>query len=167
MTQKTLTKPFNELTQQELERRKNFDCGEQSLNEYLTNRMRQHDEKNIAKSFLYVVDAEIVGYYTLSPTTIDFSETYPDIAKKNKFPKHPIPAILLARLAIDKQHQGKGYSDLLMAEIVTKAFVATKSVGGVGLVVDALHQKAAQYYEKYGFSISPVDPLKLFMSLKE
>lgn len=54
-----------------------------------------------------------------------------------------------------------------MAEIVTKAFVATKSVGGVGLVVDALHQKAAQYYEKYGFSISPVDPLKLFMSLKE
>ena len=129
--------------------------------------MRQHDEKNIAKSFLYVVDEEIVGYYTLSPTTIDFSEIYPDIAKKNKFPKHPIPAILLARLAIDKQHQGKGYSDLLMAEIVTKAFVATKSVGGVGLVVDALHQKAAQYYEKYGFSISPVDPLKLFMSLKE
>ena len=118
MTQKTLTKPFNELTPQELERRKNFDCGEQSLNDYLTNRMRQHDEKNIAKSFLYVVDEEIVGYYTLSPTTIDFSEIYPDIAKKNKFPKHPIPAILLARLAIDKQHQGKGYSDLLMAEIV-------------------------------------------------
>ena len=56
MTQKTLTKPFNELTPQELERRKNFDCGEQSLNDYLTNRMRQHDEKNIAKSFLYVVD---------------------------------------------------------------------------------------------------------------
>ena len=52
MTQKTLTKPFNELTPQELERRKNFDCGEQSLNDYLTNRMRQHDEKNIAKSFL-------------------------------------------------------------------------------------------------------------------
>ena len=73
MTQKTLTKPFNELTPQELERRKNFDCGEQSLNDYLTNRMRQHDEKNIAKSFLYVVDEEIVGYYTLSPTTIDFS----------------------------------------------------------------------------------------------
>ena len=88
MTQKTLTKPFNELTPQELERRKNFDCGEQSLNDYLTNRMRQHDEKNIAKSFLYVVDEEIVGYYTLSPTTIDFSEIYPDIAKKNKFPKY-------------------------------------------------------------------------------
>ncbi len=166
MTQKTLTKPFSELTQQELESRRSFDCGEPSLNDYLTNRMRQHDDKNIAKSFLYIIDEQIVGYYTLSPTTIDFSEIYPDITKKNRFPKHPIPAILLAKLAIDIQHQGHGYSDLLMAEIITTAFVATKSIGGVGLVVDALHQKAAQYYEKYGFSASPVDPLKLFISLK-
>lgn len=167
MTQKTLTKPFEELTQQELENRNFFDCGETSLNEYLTTRMRQHDDKNIAKSFLYIVDGQIAGYYTLSPTMIDFSEIHPATAKTNKFPKHPIPAILLARLAIDQKYQGRGFGDLLMAEIVTKAFLATKSVGGVGLAVDALHQKAAQYYEKYGFEASPVDPLKLFMSLKQ
>ena len=89
MTQKTLTKPFNELTPQELERRKNFDCGEQSLNDYLTNRMRQHDEKNIAKSFLYVVDEEIVGYYTLSQTTIDLVKYIQILQRKINFLNTP------------------------------------------------------------------------------
>ena len=57
MTQKTLTKPFNELTPQELERRKNFDCGEQSLNDYLTNRMR-HTTKTIG--LVIIIQQEII-----------------------------------------------------------------------------------------------------------
>ncbi|MDE2422424.1 MAG: GNAT family N-acetyltransferase [Gammaproteobacteria bacterium] len=160
--QKALTKPFDALTAAELESRNIFDCGELTLNEYLTNKMRNHHDKNIAKSYLYTENDKILGYYTLTPTVIELN---PDLAKKLKLPKHSLPAMLLARLAIDKSCQGKGFGELLLAEAVIKSAAATKSVGGVGLVVDALHQNASNFYQKYGFAPSPTNPLWLFMPL--
>lgn len=167
MIQKALTKTLEELTPQELASRKDFDCGEKSLNVYLEKQMSQHDRKNIAKTYFYILDGKIVGYYTISMSELNFINIYPDISKKKKLPAHPVPVILLARLAIDLQHQGKGYSNLIMGEMITKAFAISNSVGGVGIVVDALHQKAANYYIKYGFEPSPSNPLRLFMSLKK
>jgi predicted N-acetyltransferase YhbS len=164
---RTLAKPFDELTPQELANRKHFDCGEPSLNNYLMTTMRKHDEKSISKSYLCTKDNEIVGYYTLLPSVIDLSNVAPEFAKKNKYPEHSLPVILLARLAVSIQYQKQGYADLMMAEIILKSAVATKSIGGVGLAVDALHQPASDFYQKYGFSPSPDNPLLLFMSLKQ
>lgn len=162
---KNITKPFNELTTEELLSRKTFDCGEVSLNEYLQRTMKNHDNKFIAKSFLYTLENKIVGYYTLSSTEINFQESYTNFLHL-KLPPHPVPTILLARLAIDKSHQGKGLGDILLADALQRAKLGSDNVGGVGLVVDALNQNAVNFYSQYGFLSSPINPLRLFLSLK-
>jgi predicted N-acetyltransferase YhbS len=163
--QEALTKSFDDLTAVELASRDIFDCGEPSLNDYLTKKMRNHHDKNIAKSYLYTKNDKILGYYTLTPAVVDFSSIDPTFAKKLKLPKHQLPAMLLARLAIDSSLQGQGLGELLLAEAVLKSAVAMKSVGGVGLMVDALHQNASTFYQKYGFAPSPTNSLLLFMPL--
>jgi ribosomal protein S18 acetylase RimI-like enzyme len=163
--QEALTKPFDDLTAAELASRNVFDCGAPTLNDYLTTKMRNHHNKNIAKSYLYAKNDKILGFYTLTPTMIDFSSNAHASAKKLKLPDHKLPAMLLARLAIDSSCQGQGLGELLLAEAVVKSAVAMKSVGGVGLMVDALDQKASEFYQKYGFDPSPTNPLLLFMPL--
>jgi GNAT superfamily N-acetyltransferase len=163
--QEALTKSFDDLTAVELASRNTFNCGAPSLNDYLTKKMRNHHDKNIAKSYIYTENNEILGYYTLTPTVIDLSEFDHTSVKKLKLPKHQLPAMLLARLAIDSRCQGRGLGELLLAEAIFKSAVAMKSVGGVGLMVDALDQSASNFYQKYGFAPSPTDPLLLFMPL--
>lgn len=163
--QEALAKPFDELTVAELESRTTFDCGAPSLNEYLTKKMRSHHDKNIAKSYIYTENDKILGYYTLTPTVVDLSEFVQPPVKKLKLPSHPLPAMLLGRLAIDSSCQGRGMGELLLSEAIVKSAVAMKSVGGVGLMVDALDQSASNFYQKYGFTPSPTNPLLLFMPL--
>jgi len=165
-SKKFLAKPFDELTPTELENRKKFDCGEQSLNEYIQKNMRKHDNKNISKSFIYTDgNGAIVGYYTITIAMVDFANIPTRISTTQKYPTHQLPVISLARLAIDKKYQGQKFGSLLLAEVIAKALSAVKTVGGVCLVVEALHERAAAFYRAYGFESSPSDPLHLYLGM--
>jgi GNAT superfamily N-acetyltransferase len=130
-----------------------FDCGELVLNEYLQRTASQHLKKGIANTYVLVNSADsrrILGFFTLSFLEVDLSEVPEKYGKK--LPKSHLPAVKLARLAIDKNCQGKNYGRLLLADAMRRVATAIRNTAGVvGLFVDAKNQNVASFYKKFGF----------------
>ena len=107
---------------------------------------------------------EVIGYYTLSTESIPIEDAPPLFQKKIKY--QYVPVILLGRLAIDKNHFGKGLGKLLLVNSLKRILdVATNHVGAVAVIVDPIDEEAKQYYLKYGFTLLP-DSGRMFMSMK-
>lgn len=143
--------------------RQRFDCGRQELNDWLRRVARQHQDKGLSKTFVAARELEpaiICGYYALTLTEVDHRHL-PDAYRK-KLPRR-IPGVRLGRLAVDQQYQGKGLGELLLVDALTRARRIHQDVGVVGLFVDALDQKAAGFYTRFGFLPTPDDPLMLFL----
>src|SRR5437660_861968 len=89
--------------------RSGFDCGKPSLNDFLTRFATQYEKRNLARTYVLVRTGEVkvLGYYTLASSAIEFNSLPPEHTKK--LPQHPIPAVLLARLAVDQSGRGQGF----------------------------------------------------------
>jgi GNAT superfamily N-acetyltransferase len=149
--------------------RAGFDCGTEALNDFLCKTARQHREKGLSNTFV-LLDEEaqqnVLGFFTLSFLEIDVSVLPPDSARR--LPKASrLPAAKLARLAVDKCCQGKGYGALLLADAVKRITATAMESGGiVGLFVDAKDEKARQFYLRFNFIPLMDNSLSLFLPLK-
>lgn len=146
--------------------RQGFDCGRQELNDWLQQVARQHQDKGLSKIFVAVREEAptgICGYYAL--TLAELENRHLPEAWRKKLPRR-IPGVRLGRLAVDKQHQGKGLGELLLVDALTRAQRIYAEAGGIGLFVDALDEQAAGYYRNFGFAAAPDNPLLLFLSAK-
>ena len=144
-----------------------FSSGSESLDRYFREQASQDMKRRIATCFVAVSTGgnEVAGFYSLAATSIALSSLAPDIIKK--LPRYPVvPAALLGRLAIARSHQGKGLGELLLVDTLTRAQRIYTEAGGIGLFVDALDEKAAGYYRRFGFEASPGNSLLLFLSAK-
>jgi len=131
--------------------RKEFECGNNKLNEFLYKHARQHAEREISKTFVLIDDDNprtIIGYYTLTVCEIVPSDI-PDPRLKH-YP-HPMPAAKLARLAICKNNQQNGFGKNLLMNAMERSVRISENAGLVGMFVDAKDDKAARYYMKLGF----------------
>lgn len=144
-----------------------FSCGEESLDTYVRQRARQDDERNAAKVFvLYdIQDARVAGFYTLNASTVQFQDLPPEIQRK--LPRYPlVPAVLLGRLAVDEHYRGQGLGEALLFDALRRAFeVGTQQIAAAAVIVDALHDRASTFYQKYGFHPFPNDLLRLFITM--
>jgi GNAT superfamily N-acetyltransferase len=143
-----------------------FDCGVASLNLWLKQHATQARATGSARTFV-VVDAEqqrVIGYYALTAASIKHVEAIPRAAKG--MPRHPIPAVVLARLALDKSVQGRGIGAWLLLDAMRRTLTAAESVGIRVLLVHAIDDKARCFYERHGFAASPTDPRNLQMLIK-
>ena len=146
--------------------RQEFDCGRRELNDWLRQVARQHQDKGLSKTFVAVREeapTRICGYYAL--TLAELENRHLPEAWRKKLPRR-IPGVRLGRLAVDRQHQGKGLGELLLVDALTRARRIYTEAGGIGLFVDALDREAAGYYLNFGFDASPDNPLLLFLSAK-
>jgi len=144
-----------------------FSCGNDTLDTYLKKRASQEAKKKIATTFVMVGNqpSEIIGYYTLSATSILLDDLPDKIAKK--LPKYPqVPATLLGRLAIDRRYQGRGYGEILILDALRRSLNAATVVASYAVVVDAIDERARCLYEHYGFCDFPDRKLRLFMPMK-
>lgn len=147
--------------------RDNFDCGIPELNEYLQKYAKQNHRKGIATTFVAIPEREnfnVVGYYSVCMSEIK-RESLPENYHK-QLPRYPIPAIKIAKLAVDKSSQGKGLGKKLLMECFRKAVSLSSEVGIFCVTVDALNQEAKNFYLKYGFIPFPDNTLSLFLPLK-
>lgn len=146
--------------------RAQFDCGENDLNEYLHRYARQNHESGGAKCFVASPVAEavrVLGFYTLSPASIEYSRT-PPLAKKG-LARYDVPVFRLGRLAVDRSAQGHGLGGKLLLKASERCLRAAQEVGGVALLIDAKNERAAKWYESYG-ALALVDaPLSLVLPL--
>lgn len=144
-----------------------FDCGTGSLDVWLVKHARAAAGAGSARTYV-VLDSEqdrVVGYHALSLASIERSEAT-DRARSG-MPKHPIPAMLLARLAVDKAVQGKGIGVFLLRDAMSRALSVAEQAGMRLLLVHALNDEARAFYEHFGFEASPTDAMNLQLLVKD
>ena len=145
--------------------RKNFDCGEDSLNEYISLYARQNDTQNIARTFVAVDDDHLVlGYYSISAASIEFAELPEELAKH--LPGYPVPAARIGRLAIDQSVQGQGLGARLLTNALQRICTASGEMGIKIVLVDALNAKARAFYAHFGFIPLPGEKTGLFLPIE-
>jgi predicted N-acetyltransferase YhbS len=146
--------------------RKNFDCGEPALNEYLDRFARQNHESGGAKTFVAVPPDEpshVLGYYSISPGSIEFARVPAGLTKK--LGRYEVPVFRLGRLAVSIPLQGQGLGADLLFAAGERALSVAAEAGGVALAIDAKHDRAAKWYERFGALPLLDDPLKLILPL--
>ena len=145
-----------------------FDCGVASLNTWLIRHAVQAAAVGSARTFV-VTDAEqsgrVVGYHALTAASVE-DERATARAKKG-MPRHPIPAVLLARLAVDSSVAGRGLGASLLRDAMLRTLTAADELGIRVLLVHAIDDTARAFYEHFGFEASPTDPLNLQLLIKD
>ncbi|MCL2640819.1 MAG: GNAT family N-acetyltransferase [Phycisphaerales bacterium] len=143
-----------------------FDCGEASLNSFLQRHALRNDRSGLGRTFVAVLphDLRVQGYFTISTGSIQF-DTIPDHTRK-QLPKYPIPTAHLGRLAVDLQAQGQGLGEALLIEALRKIATASTFVGVYAIDVFALHDRAAKFYLKFGFTPMLDNPHHLLLPIQ-
>ena len=146
--------------------RKNFDCGEASLDLYLHRYANQDIRRRVNRVFVASPPGEpqhVIGYYSLSAGSLaaaDLPEKF-----RHRLPRYPVPVALLGRLAVDKSYQGQGLGAVLIADALQRIALASQVMAVYAVVVDALNESAAKFYRQFGFIQLPSQPLKLFLPM--
>jgi GNAT superfamily N-acetyltransferase len=142
-----------------------FDCGVTDLNRHLTAFAFQNQSANAAQTYVCVSGSDIAGFYSLSASSVAFAEA-PERMRKG-LARHPLPVMLLARLAIDRRWQGKGIGASLLKDASLRA-IETSSIAGVrALVVQAKDENALSFYRHFGFLEGFAEPNILYFLTKD
>ena len=147
--------------------KKNFDCGVESLNNYLKSISGQHDKKDLSRTFVLVSEqrpSQIKGFYSLTLCTVELESLPPDIAKK--YP-NTIHCALIGRLAVNKSSQRQGIGSILLIDAIKKAIKSSTNIPTPMIIIDAKTPIARQIYLDMGFSSFPVDSDRLFMTMRD
>lgn len=142
-----------------------FDCGVASLNSYLSRFALASQSAGAAQTYVAALGDRVVGYYSLTVTGVEHAEAPSRVAKG--LARHPIPVILLARLAVDKTWHGKGLGGALLRDSLYRVLAAADIVGIRAIMVHAKDETARRFYEHFNFDPSPIEPLQLFLLIKE
>lgn len=143
-----------------------FDSGEESLNRYLFDRALTNHRADLARCYV-CVDADsdkVLGYYTLSAVAVEHADL-PGRMRRNA--PDPVPAVLIGRLAVHSKAQGAGLGRYLVRDAILSTLAAADRIGVRILLVHALHEQAAGFYQTLGFKRSPTDPLHLYLLLAD
>jgi len=134
--------------------RASFRNGVDSLDRYLRESATQAMRKRLS-AVVVATDSgdprEILGYYALAATEIDGSRLPESVRRSERLPTHSIGTVILGRLAVDKRHQGRGIGGRLLANAFRRSIAAASLIGTTCVVVDALDERAARFYESFGF----------------
>ncbi len=144
--------------------RNGFICNEPSLTRFIQEQARKEQESRTCSIFVLTDGTTIVGYYTLSNTTVQLEGLPTNHSKR--LPKYPnVPATLLGRLAVNQAFMAQGYGRDLLLDALKRAYSVSLEVASWAIVVDALHEKAAGFYSRYGFVALEGQPMRLFLPM--
>lgn len=141
-----------------------FDCGVPALNNYLKKFALPNQQSQAARTYVATRGDCVVGYYTLAAASARREETSARVAKG--LAAHPVPVILLARLAVTASEKGQGLGAGLLKDALLRAAQAADIVGCRAVMVHAKDEGASAFYQRFGFEPSPADPFRLFLLMK-
>ncbi len=142
-----------------------FDCGHESLNRFLIRYALQNQQASACTTYVALADRDVAGYYTLVVGQVEH-EGAPERLKKG-LARHPVPIMLLARLAVAREWQGKGLGSGLLKDAMLRTLQAADIAGIRAFAVHAKDDTARSFYERFDFIASPSDPYHLFRLLKD
>lgn len=146
--------------------RASFSCGEPSLDRYIRRQASQDARRRVARVFVASGEppGRVAGYYTLSAASFERDDLPAEVARR--LPHYPVPAAVIGRLAVDVRSQGSGLGEVLLLDAIRRVVRAGDTIGVYAVVVDALHERASAFYERYGFLPFPSRPLRLYLPLR-
>lgn len=142
-----------------------FDCGNPALNQFVQRYALVNQKANSAQTYVCRVENVVVGFYSLVVGSVDPGAAPPRLSKGLAL--HPVPVMILARLAVDSAHQRKGLGQALLKDAVLRTAQAADIAGIRALLVHAKDDSARQWYESWEFEPSPSDAYHLFLMLKD
>jgi GNAT superfamily N-acetyltransferase len=143
-----------------------FNCGgHESLNEWLRRFALASQRNESARTYVVHRNGLVVGYYSISAGSVSVEESPTRIAKG--LARHPIPVILLARLAVDRSERGTGMGKALLKDALVRIAQAADVVGARAVLVHAIDERARSFYQHFGFEPSPVHELQLMLLMKD
>ena len=141
-----------------------FDCGVASLNDWLKRRAVANQKNNASRTYVVTDGQKVIAYYCLSSGALALKDA-PSPIRRNM--PDPIPVAILGRLGVDTAWKGQGLGAALLQDAVLRTVQAAEILGIRGIVVHAISEEAKQFYEHYGFSPSPTQPMTLILSIKK
>jgi GNAT superfamily N-acetyltransferase len=156
-------RPIQKLTAQD--RVDDFCCGRPELDIYLKRFALMNQKSGSATTYILKHDKTVIGYYSLAVGSVEH-RTAPSRMMKG-LAKHPIPVMLLARLAVSDKFQRQGLGQVLLRDALARTIQAGDIAGIRALLVHAKDDEARNWYLAQGFYPSPTDPLHLFVLLKD
>lgn len=140
-----------------------FSCGQPDLDQWLHLHAHQATRQG-TRTYLLVEEGSdaVIGYFAIAPHTLARDEAPHRIGRGAP---RAIPAILLAKLALDRRFQGQGLGEELLVYALTKIVIAARAAGGKLVVVDAIDEVAASFYRAHDFQPTDNDPHRLVMKL--
>ena len=142
-----------------------FDCGEPALTRFLTRFSLSSQQSNAAATYVGLADDQVIGFYFLVVGEVQY-EGAPERLIKG-LAHHPVPLMLLARLAVDQSWQGRGIGAGLLKDAMLRTLQAADIAGIRALAVHAKNEGARAFYQHFDFIDSSSDPLHLFLLIKD
>ena len=142
-----------------------FNCGKPALNDFLHKYALQNQTSGGARTYVLVRSNHVIGYYSLAPASIT-PEDAPERVMKAQG-RYPVPVILMARFAVHKEEQNKGYGKALLRDTLRRATNGAEVIGGRAFLVHAKDEEARAFYLKFGMEESPTNPLHLLLLFKD
>ncbi len=146
--------------------RADFACGDASLDDFLKKYASQYARRKLGTTYVAVVSGQprVLGYYTLAPSHFEFIRAPAELLKG--LPKHPLPSLLLARLAVTQSERGQGLGKFLLFDAFERCLRVAREVAFRAIEVEAIDDRAAAFYGKYGFLPFPSDPNHLTIAME-
>jgi GNAT superfamily N-acetyltransferase len=144
-----------------------FDCGHAALNQFLQRFALVNQRANSAQTYVSceLGTNTVAGFYSLVVGSVEPSTAASRVVKG--LARHPVPVMILARLAIDQKHQGAGLGTALLKDALLRTLQAADIAGIRAVLVHAKDDAARNWYLHWGFEPSPTDPYHLFLLIKD
>ena len=142
-----------------------FDCGEDSLNRFLQRHALQSQQAGASQTYLAITGTVVEGFHSLAVGQLEYMDAGERLTKGQA--RHPVPVMVLARLAVSRERQGQGLGTDLLQDAMLRTLAAADIAGIRALTVHAKTDAARIFYEKFDFSRLPTDPSHLFLLLKD
>jgi GNAT superfamily N-acetyltransferase len=142
-----------------------FESTEPTLDDWLKRRAAFNEASGASRTYVVTVKSNVVvGFYALAAGAVQREHTPRKVGEKMP---QPVPVILLGRLAVHRDYQGRGIGRGLLRDAILRTLQAADIAGIRAILVHAISEDAKRFYERAGFSVSPLDPMMLMITLAE
>lgn len=142
-----------------------FHSGKAPLDDWLKRHALRNQAGDATRSYVVHRELRVVAYYSLAAGSVSRDEVPPRIARG--MPRHPVPIILLARLAVDHREQGQGLGSALLKDALKRSAQVADTIAARAVLVHAIDEEARGFYRYFDFQASPVDPMTLMLLMKD
>ena len=143
-----------------------FDCGRSTLNHWPLHQARQAQTSGSAKTFVVADEANrVAGYFSLTVGQVDTVEAPERI--RQGMGRFPLPVVILARLAVTRENQGRGLDVGMLQDAIRRTLVIAEQAGIRAILTHPIDEDAARFYTRFGFTASPLRQQQLLLLLKD